>query len=219
MEDSVVGGSCQLIESLVPGPIVPGPGPRSSSLGPPRLSKCATLLRNLEEDAVMRRREFVAALAAPLVVSKLGAQATVQPPTLKGRFKQGVTRGVFARGDEPGGLLPRGGAAGHQGFDLIGPADWPIAEEVRPGAVDVSARAGRHDPRGAQPQGESRPARAADARRHRRGGGQRRAQHHHVLRQSQRHGRRGRRRQLRRVPQRGQGARRRQAASRSAWST
>ena len=181
MEDSVVGGSCQPISRSSLGPIVPGPGPRSSSLGPPRLSKCATLLRNLEEDAVMRRREFVAALAAPLVVSKLGAQATVQPPTLKGRFKQGVTRGVFARGTSLEDRCREAARLGIKGFDLIGPADWPTLKKYGLVPSMYPPGPGRHDPRGAQSQRESRPAATADARRHRRGGGQRRAQHHHLL--------------------------------------
>ena len=77
----------------------------------------------------MRRREFVAALAAPLVVSKLGAQATVQPPTLKGRFKQGVTRGVFARGTSLDDCCREAARLGIKGFDLIGPADWPTLKK------------------------------------------------------------------------------------------
>ena len=43
----------------------------------------------------MRRRDFLPALAAPFALAQ--AQ-TPQPVKLKGRMKQGVTRGVFGRG-------------------------------------------------------------------------------------------------------------------------
>ena len=46
----------------------------------------------------MRRREFLGSLQHAVIVAPLGAQAVVQAPSLKGRFKQGVTRGVFGRG-------------------------------------------------------------------------------------------------------------------------
>ena len=50
----------------------------------------------------MRRRDFLPALAAPLACC-----ADCPPIQRKGRIKQGVTRGVFAREHEHGGLLPR----------------------------------------------------------------------------------------------------------------
>ena len=49
----------------------------------------------------MNRRTFLGAAAAPLVLARAGLAdqerpAAAAPP--KGRLKQGVTRGVFARG-------------------------------------------------------------------------------------------------------------------------
>ncbi len=77
----------------------------------------------------MRRREFFGVVAAPLIVAPLGAQATVQAPSLKGRFKQGVTRGVFGRGATLEDSCREAARLGIKGFDLIGPADWPTLKK------------------------------------------------------------------------------------------
>jgi hydroxypyruvate isomerase len=77
----------------------------------------------------MRRREFFGVVAAPIIVAPLGAQAVVQAPSLKGRFKQGVTRGVFGRGASLEDSCREAARLGIKGFDLIGPADWPILKK------------------------------------------------------------------------------------------
>ena len=73
----------------------------------------------------MRRRDFVGAVAAPLIVAPLRGQTSGQAPALKGRFKQGVTRGVFGRGASLDDSCREAARLGIKGFDLIGPADWP----------------------------------------------------------------------------------------------
>jgi hydroxypyruvate isomerase len=70
----------------------------------------------------MRRRDFIPALAA----SAAFAQTTVQR---KGRIKQGVTRGVFARGTSLDDCCREAARLGIKGFDLIGPADWPTLKK------------------------------------------------------------------------------------------
>src|SRR5579862_6762751 len=69
----------------------------------------------------MRRRDLLIASALPVA-------ALAQSPTarLKGRFKQGVTRGVFAREMSLEDCCREAARLGIQGFDLIGPADWPL---------------------------------------------------------------------------------------------
>ncbi|MBZ5606195.1 MAG: TIM barrel protein [Acidobacteriia bacterium] len=72
---------------------------------------------------MMRRREFVAALAA---ASTAMAQEKVER---KGRLKQCVTRGVFAR-DMPFEETCRIAARlGCKGYDLVEPADWPTLKK------------------------------------------------------------------------------------------
>jgi hydroxypyruvate isomerase len=70
----------------------------------------------------MRRRDFLPALAASAAL----AQTTVQR---KGRIKQGVTRGVFARGTSLDDCCREAARLGIKGFDLIGPADWPTLKK------------------------------------------------------------------------------------------
>ncbi|HLH19009.1 MAG TPA: TIM barrel protein [Bryobacteraceae bacterium] len=71
----------------------------------------------------MRRRDFIPALAAPL------ALAQTEPVKRKGRIKQGVTRGVFGRGMSLEDSCRAAARLGIQGFDLIGPADWPTLKK------------------------------------------------------------------------------------------
>ncbi|HEX4999236.1 MAG TPA: TIM barrel protein [Terriglobia bacterium] len=73
----------------------------------------------------MRRREFMRALAAPLMtpVLPLLAQSTT---ARKGRIRQGVTRGVFSRNMSLEDCCRESARLGIKGFDLIGPADWPL---------------------------------------------------------------------------------------------
>jgi hydroxypyruvate isomerase len=73
----------------------------------------------------VRRRDFLPALAAPLALS---AQAQ-EPVKRKGRIKQGVTRGVFARGTSMDDCCREAARLGIKGFDLIGPQDWPTLKK------------------------------------------------------------------------------------------
>jgi hydroxypyruvate isomerase len=72
----------------------------------------------------MRRRDFLPALTAPAVFAQ-----TPPPVPRKGRIKQGVTRGVFARGASMEDCCREAAQAGIKGFDLIGPQDWPILKK------------------------------------------------------------------------------------------
>jgi hydroxypyruvate isomerase len=70
----------------------------------------------------MRRRDFLPALAAAPVA--LAQNRPSQPLARKGRLKQGVTRGVFAREMSLEDCCREAARLGVRGFDLIGPADW-----------------------------------------------------------------------------------------------
>src|SRR5262245_51737820 len=70
----------------------------------------------------MRRREFILSLAVPLV-------ARVSSASAKGRLKQGVTRGVFAREMSMEDCCREAARLGIKGFDLIGPSDWPLLKK------------------------------------------------------------------------------------------
>jgi len=52
--------------------------------------------------------------------------AAVTPKPRKGRLKQSVTRGVFARNMSLEDCCREAARLGCKGFDLIGPADWPV---------------------------------------------------------------------------------------------
>jgi len=83
----------------------------------------------------MERRTFLGALTAPLIVAGVSAQtqappAAAVPAPRKGRLKQGVTRGVFARsGLSLEDMCREAARLGIEGFDLIGPADWPVLKK------------------------------------------------------------------------------------------
>src|SRR5262245_29170276 len=73
----------------------------------------------------MRRREFLGSLAAPLVMAPIERlRAQTGPVQRKGRIKQGVTRGVFAREMSLDDCCREAAVLGIKGFDLMGPADW-----------------------------------------------------------------------------------------------
>src|SRR3989442_6683099 len=72
----------------------------------------------------MRRREFLQVAAAPAALAQ-----TSSPVQRKGRIKQGVTRGVFARGTSLDDCCREAARLGIKGFDLIGPADWPTLKK------------------------------------------------------------------------------------------
>jgi hydroxypyruvate isomerase len=74
----------------------------------------------------MRRRDFLPILTAPLALAQSPPPA---PVSRKGRLKQGVTRGVFAREMSLEDCCRQAGRLGVKGFDLIGPADWPTLKK------------------------------------------------------------------------------------------
>lgn len=75
----------------------------------------------------MRRREFLATTAATLALgSAAWAQENAAAVRRKGRIRQGVTRGVFAREMSLEDCCRAAARLGIQGFDLIGPSDWPL---------------------------------------------------------------------------------------------
>lgn len=85
----------------------------------------------------MRRREFVAALAASSAL-----EAQTPPVERKGRLKQCVTRGVFAR-DMPFEETCRIAARlGCKGYDLVEPADWPTLKKYGLSSTMYPAGAG-----------------------------------------------------------------------------
>lgn len=73
----------------------------------------------------MRRRQFVTALAAAGAV----AAQTSTSVERKGRLKQCVTRGVFARNTPFEDTCREAARLGCKGYDLIGPADWPTLKK------------------------------------------------------------------------------------------
>jgi hydroxypyruvate isomerase len=85
----------------------------------------------------MRRREFLGAVTASLVVRATGGnvqatpntQATSSSPARPGRIKQGVTRGVFGRGASLEDSCREAARLGIKGFDLIGPTDWALLKK------------------------------------------------------------------------------------------
>jgi hydroxypyruvate isomerase len=72
----------------------------------------------------MRRREFFATTLAAVGASS--AMAQTGAVERKGRIKQGVTQGVFARGASLEDCCREAARLGIRGFDLIGPTDWPL---------------------------------------------------------------------------------------------
>ncbi|HTA44361.1 MAG TPA: TIM barrel protein [Bryobacteraceae bacterium] len=75
----------------------------------------------------MRRRDFLVKTAAPLAIAPIAfAQTNAAPVHRKGRIRQGVTRGVFAREMSLEDCCREAARLGIHGFDLIGPSDWPV---------------------------------------------------------------------------------------------
>ena len=79
----------------------------------------------------MRRREFLGTVSAAVVAgaAALPRAQGLPPRALKGRIKQGVTRGVFTRGAPLEDCCREAARLGIKGFDLIGPADWPTLKK------------------------------------------------------------------------------------------
>jgi len=81
----------------------------------------------------MDRRDFIISLTAgcagavvPSMPLMAQQSAAVSPVPRKGRIKQGVTTGVFGRGTTLEEACRQASRLGIKGFDLIGPADWPL---------------------------------------------------------------------------------------------
>jgi hydroxypyruvate isomerase len=76
----------------------------------------------------MQRRDFLLSLTAAsvAVAAPRFARQAAAPIKRKGRIKQGVTTGVFARGARLEDSCREAQRLGITGFDLIGPADWPL---------------------------------------------------------------------------------------------
>lgn len=75
----------------------------------------------------MRRRDLLLSLATvPAALSKApGLRAQQAAARLRGRIRQGVTQGVFARGTSLEEACREASRLGIVAFDLIGPNDWP----------------------------------------------------------------------------------------------
>ncbi|MBI3679516.1 MAG: TIM barrel protein [Acidobacteria bacterium] len=74
----------------------------------------------------MRRRKFFSATAGAWA----GASAFPQTPSQKGRLKQSVTRGCFGmRGMSFEDMAREAARLGFQGFDLVGPDDFPVLKK------------------------------------------------------------------------------------------
>jgi hydroxypyruvate isomerase len=74
----------------------------------------------------MRRRDFLPALAATAAAAQTPAPA---PIARKGNLKQCVTRGVFGRAMSLEDTCREAARQGCKGYDLIGPADWPMLKK------------------------------------------------------------------------------------------
>src|SRR4051812_10089340 len=71
----------------------------------------------------MRRRDLLGALAAAPALAQTPA------PARTGRLKQCVTSGVFARGSSLEAGCQMAAPLGIVGYDLKGPADWPMLKK------------------------------------------------------------------------------------------
>ena len=72
----------------------------------------------------MTRRNFL-----PAFLGSLALAQGVDPVKRRWRIKQGVTRGVFAREMSLEECCRAAARLGIRGFDLIGPADWPLLKK------------------------------------------------------------------------------------------
>ena len=73
----------------------------------------------------MQRRQFMSSLAGGAAAIAFAQTPSPAPVKRKGRLKQGVTRGVFARSMSLDDCCREAARLGCKGFDLLGPADWP----------------------------------------------------------------------------------------------
>ncbi len=73
----------------------------------------------------MRRRHLIAGFTALSALS----QTAPEPAPRKGRIRQSVTTGVFGRGMSFEETCREAARLGCQGYDLIGPAQWPVLKK------------------------------------------------------------------------------------------
>jgi hydroxypyruvate isomerase len=79
---------------------------------------------------IMRRREFIPVLAAPLVLSsELSADTVGSSAKLKGRIHQGITKGVFPGTMSVEDMCREAAKLGIVGFDFAAPQDWPTLKK------------------------------------------------------------------------------------------
>ena len=87
----------------------------------------------------MTRRDAISVIAASAATA-----AAQEPKPRKGRLKQCVTRGVFGRGAQLEDMCRNAAKMGVVGFDLIGPADFPLLKKygliptMVPGAMTLT---------------------------------------------------------------------------------
>src|SRR5215831_8207764 len=80
----------------------------------------------------MRRRDLLPALAGTAGLFAVSASAAEgRPNAKKGRLKQGVTNGVFGRGNtlSMDDKCRIAAELGITGYDLVGPKDWPTVKK------------------------------------------------------------------------------------------
>ena len=75
----------------------------------------------------MHRRDFLFSIAA--ATTTLAQTPSLAPVKRKGRLNQAVTRGVFGRNMPLEDACREAARLGCKGFDLIGPADWPLLKK------------------------------------------------------------------------------------------
>ncbi len=84
-----------------------------------------------------RRRFLGSAAIAPAALAAQG-----QAPQLKGRLKQGATRGCFGRGKTIEQIAQEAAGLGLKGLDLISPKDWPTLKKY--GLIPTMAPSAGH---------------------------------------------------------------------------
>ncbi len=96
----------------------------------------------------MTRRGFVPTLAG---LGAFAASAPVQAAPLKGRIKQGVTRGCFGKGMSFEDMCKNAARLGVKGFDLVGPETFPtlkrygLVPSMVPGGMTLAGGCNRKE--------------------------------------------------------------------------
>jgi hydroxypyruvate isomerase len=96
----------------------------------------------------MTRRDFVPTVAG---WGALAAASAAQPAKLKGRIKQGATRGCFGKGMSLEDMCRHSANLGLKGIDLVGPEAFPILKKygliptMVPGAMNLTGGCNRKE--------------------------------------------------------------------------